>query len=225
MSKVSVIIPTHSRPHLLPRAVESAFAAGTDVEVIVMTRRDRTAAVCRELSAIKYVRVDRNQGVAGRVTSGSCMPRAYIAFLDDDDLLLPGSWIFRPKPGRHPEIGFVCGGWDGRPEFRPTERSSARRFPATFSFLDGLIFRSWVWLCSCAKSASFAWGSFIDRWMDRLLGKCSCASRNCIGARRSMPVGIYRHLPCGGPGSSLHAPLSYCDSPASKETHEITARR
>ena len=114
MSKVSVIIPTHSRPHLLPRAVESAHAAGTDVEVIVVDDAsvDRTAEVCGELSGIKYVRVDRNQGVAGARNVGLMHAEGeYIAFLDDDDLRLPGSLDLQAQNlDAHPEIGFVCGG-------------------------------------------------------------------------------------------------------------------
>lgn len=49
MAKVSVIIPTFNRPHLLPRAVRSAQRAGRDVEVIVVDDAsvDQTASVCR----------------------------------------------------------------------------------------------------------------------------------------------------------------------------------
>lgn len=49
------IIPTHSRPHMLPRAVESAQAAGTDVEIIVVddASTDETAVVCRGLAGIR----------------------------------------------------------------------------------------------------------------------------------------------------------------------------
>jgi glycosyltransferase involved in cell wall biosynthesis len=114
MSKVSVIIPTHSRPDLLPRAVESAHAAGTDVEVIVVDDAsvDRTSEVCGELSGIKYVRVDRNQGVAGARNVGLMHAEGeYIAFLDDDDLRLPGSLDLQAQNlDAHPESGFVCGG-------------------------------------------------------------------------------------------------------------------
>lgn len=55
MPQVSIIIPTHNRPHLLPRAVASAQAAGKDVEVIVVddASRDETATVCEGLSGIK----------------------------------------------------------------------------------------------------------------------------------------------------------------------------
>jgi glycosyltransferase involved in cell wall biosynthesis len=94
MASISVIIPTHSRPHLLPRAVESALAAGTDVEVVVVddASTDETAEACRALKGISYVRLAHNQGVAGARNIGMLSSSAeYIAFLDDDDLRLPGS--------------------------------------------------------------------------------------------------------------------------------------
>ena len=107
MASISVIIPTHSRPHLLPRAVESVLAAGTDVEVVVVddASTDETADVCRALKGISYIRLDHNQGVAGARNVGVLSSSAeYIAFLDDDDLRLPGSLdrqlaILRNTPG------------------------------------------------------------------------------------------------------------------------------
>ncbi len=92
--KVSVIIATHSRPHLLPRAVESAKTAGRDVEVIVVddASTDETSEVCKSLTGIKYIRVDRNQKVAGARNIGILASTGeYISFLDDDDMRLPGS--------------------------------------------------------------------------------------------------------------------------------------
>src|SRR5688572_10955142 len=89
MARISVIIPTHSRPHLLPRAVESALAAGTDVEVVVVddASTDETAEACRALKGIRYIRLAHNQGVAGARNVGVLSSTAeYIAFLDDDDL-------------------------------------------------------------------------------------------------------------------------------------------
>ncbi|HEY8224718.1 MAG TPA: glycosyltransferase family 2 protein [Pyrinomonadaceae bacterium] len=94
MPNVSVIITTYNRPHLLPRAVESALAAGTDVEVIVVDDAsiDETAKVCAALQGIKYVRLAHNQGVAGARNAGILESSAeYLAFLDDDDIRLPGS--------------------------------------------------------------------------------------------------------------------------------------
>src|SRR5215216_1867359 len=114
MPRVSVIIPTFDRPHLLPRAVESALRAGTDVEVIVVddASTDNTANVCAQLQGIKYIRLDRNQGVAGARNIGLLESTAdFIAFLDDDDRRLPGSLDHQVELlMNNPEAGFVAGG-------------------------------------------------------------------------------------------------------------------
>lgn len=94
MPKVSVIIPTHNRPRLLPRAVESARAAAADPEIIVVddASTDETAEVCRGLSGVRYVRAERNQGVAGARNLGLLASTCeYVSFLDDDDLRLRGT--------------------------------------------------------------------------------------------------------------------------------------
>lgn len=113
MSRVTVIIPTHNRPHLLPRAVESARAAGTDVEVIVVddASTDQTATVCRNLEGIRHIRLERNQGVAGARNVGILASTGkYVAFLDDDDLRLPGSLDLQAEAlEANPQAGFVCG--------------------------------------------------------------------------------------------------------------------
>ena len=94
MSLTSIIIPTHNRPHLLFRAVESARAAGTNIEVIVVddASTDETATVCKTLRGIKYVRAEHNQGVAGARNIGLLASSGeYVTFLDDDDQRLPNS--------------------------------------------------------------------------------------------------------------------------------------
>lgn len=114
MPAVSLIITTFDRPHLIARAVESARRAGTDVEVIVVddASSDSTAVVCATLQGIKYVRLDRNQGVAGARNIGLLESTAdFIAFLDDDDLRLPGSLDHQLSLfDSFPEAGFVAGG-------------------------------------------------------------------------------------------------------------------
>lgn len=125
MVTTSVIIPTHDRPHLLVRAVESARAAGTNVEVIVVDDAsiDETANVCRELKGIKYIRLDRNQGVAGARNVGILESTGkYVAFLDDDDRRLPGSLDTQAAVlDANPESGFVCGAMImANQEYQPT---------------------------------------------------------------------------------------------------------
>ncbi|HWS90486.1 MAG TPA: glycosyltransferase family A protein [Pyrinomonadaceae bacterium] len=94
MPTVSVIITTHNRPRMLPRAVASAFAAGRDPEVVVVddASTDETARVCRGLDGIRYVRLEENQRVAGARNVGILHSRGeYLCFLDDDDVRLEGS--------------------------------------------------------------------------------------------------------------------------------------
>jgi glycosyltransferase involved in cell wall biosynthesis len=113
MAKVSLIIPTFNRPHLLPRAVNSALQAGSSVEVIVVddASTDETASVCQSLSDIKYVRLDSNKGVAGARNEGlRASTSEYVGFLDDDDLRLPNSLdvqlnLLEPQP----EAGMIYG--------------------------------------------------------------------------------------------------------------------
>jgi glycosyltransferase involved in cell wall biosynthesis len=113
MPSVSIIIPTRNRPQSLPRAVESARAAGDDVEIIVVddASEDETASVCRSLHGIKHIRLERNQGTAGARNVGILASSAeFIAFLDDDDLRLPGSLDLQTaRLAATPDAGFVCG--------------------------------------------------------------------------------------------------------------------
>jgi glycosyltransferase involved in cell wall biosynthesis len=111
--KASIIITTHNRPHLLPRAVESARAAGRDVEIVVVddASSDETAEVCKNLSGINYVRVDRNQRVAGARNIGLVASHGeYLSFLDDDDTRLADSLDVQIETlEREPQAGLIYG--------------------------------------------------------------------------------------------------------------------
>ncbi len=94
MPSVSVVISTYNRAQLLPRAIESAQRAGSDVEVIVVDdcSTDETPELCAKLEKIRYVRLESNGGLAnGRNVGIAESSSEFIAFLDDDDLRLPGS--------------------------------------------------------------------------------------------------------------------------------------
>ena len=113
MAKVSLIIPTFSRPHLLERCVDSVRKAGSSVEVIVVDDAsfDETASVCQKLREIKYVRLDSNRGVAGARNEGlRASTSEYVGFLDDDDLRLPNSIDAQVNVlDANPEAGMVYG--------------------------------------------------------------------------------------------------------------------
>ncbi len=94
MALTSIIIPTHDRPELLQRAVESARRAGREVEIVVVDdgSRDQTSAVCASLRDIVYVRLEERRGVGyARAAGIAASSGTYISFLDDDDARLPGS--------------------------------------------------------------------------------------------------------------------------------------
>src|SRR5258707_4025426 len=94
MPRASIIITTRNRPHLLPRAVQSAQASGRDVEVVVVddASSDQTAEVCKSFSGINYVRVEENLGAARARNVGLVASRGeYLSFLDDDDTRLANS--------------------------------------------------------------------------------------------------------------------------------------
>ena len=81
---VSVVITTYNRSKLLPRAIESAQNAGTDL--------DDTPEVCAQIPGIRFVRLSANSGLANARNVGIAESSSeFIAFLDDDDLRLPGS--------------------------------------------------------------------------------------------------------------------------------------
>ena len=112
--RISVIVPTFNRAHLLPAALESVAAqhecppfelvvvddASTDgTRALLSARRDRLRVVCLE----------RNGGVARARQVGVEHARgALLAFHDSDDLMLPGrlGWLSTVLD-EHPEVDAV----------------------------------------------------------------------------------------------------------------------
>ena len=94
MSSVSIVITTYNRAGFLKRAIQSALQAGSDLEVVVVDdcSTDETADVCEKLANIRYIRLTTNQGLAHARNVGVAESSSeFVAFLDDDDLRLPGS--------------------------------------------------------------------------------------------------------------------------------------
>jgi glycosyltransferase involved in cell wall biosynthesis/predicted O-methyltransferase YrrM len=95
MPKVSVIIPTANRPHLLPRALASVFAQTfQDFEVIIVDdgQRVRAEDVVKQIGDKRIRYVHNETSLGGGVTRNIGAELAlgeYLAFLDDDDEWFP----------------------------------------------------------------------------------------------------------------------------------------
>jgi glycosyltransferase involved in cell wall biosynthesis len=97
---VSLIVPTHRRPALLARALESIAAQlYTDLEVILVDDAGHDAHAVIEASRARLgervrltaVEHGMNRGLAAARNTGLRLARGrFVGFLDDDDRLLPG---------------------------------------------------------------------------------------------------------------------------------------
>jgi len=98
MNKVSVVIPTYKRYHILSRAINCVLLQTyKDVEIIVVDDnnendefRKKTEILMEQYkdnSRIKYIKHSKNKnGAAARNTGIKASDADFIAFLDDDDL-------------------------------------------------------------------------------------------------------------------------------------------
>ncbi|MBW3573512.1 MAG: glycosyltransferase family 2 protein [Actinobacteria bacterium] len=94
-AKFTVVIPTYNRADLVLRAVRSVLnQAGPQPEIVVVDdgSTDRTAAAVAALEdpRVLYRSQTRAGGTAARNTGAAASGGSFIAFLDDDDELLPG---------------------------------------------------------------------------------------------------------------------------------------
>ena len=93
--RVSIIIPTHNRAGLLPRAVDSALKQSfTDFELLIVDdcSSDETPHIVARLAdpRVRTFRHSRNRGSAASRNTGIANAKGeYLAFLDDDDEFLP----------------------------------------------------------------------------------------------------------------------------------------
>ena len=89
--QLSIIIPTHNRPHLLPLAIQSALAQTiSDLEVIVVDDASVEKAQLPEDPRLRVIRLAESVGGAGARNVGTKAARGHwVTYLDDDDRLLP----------------------------------------------------------------------------------------------------------------------------------------
>ena len=112
-----MIIPTHNRADLLPRAVNSALAQTfEDCEIIIVDdcSSDHTQNVIEGFgrARVRSFRHEANRGVSAARNTGIANARGeYIAFLDDDDELTPDSLSARVDvlDAASPDVGMCYG--------------------------------------------------------------------------------------------------------------------
>ncbi len=118
--RVSVIIPTHNRADLLPRAVSSVLAQTfADYEILIVDdgSSDHTRCVLTGYRNSKiriFKHVASKNGSAARNTGLSHARGEYIAFLDDDDEWLPTKLANQVAmlDSAPPEVGMLYGWMD-----------------------------------------------------------------------------------------------------------------
>lgn len=115
---VSVILPTYNRAALLPRAVQSVLTQQVDdIELIIIDdgSTDETPAVIQTIddSRIQYNRFVQNRGIGFGRREGIRRARGeLIAFIDSDDIWLPGKLAWQVQVMQaYPQIELLFGNY------------------------------------------------------------------------------------------------------------------
>jgi glycosyltransferase involved in cell wall biosynthesis len=153
---IAIVIPTHNRAGLLPRALGSALAQDCPepFEVVVVDdgSGDGTAAwlAGRADPRLRVLRNERAEGAAAARNRGLAAVAAPVtAFLDDDDELLPGFLAATLAAHRQAPAPDLC--WtgvlyalpDGRGEVERWERwAGSKRFVIRLAGCCGISFRT-----------------------------------------------------------------------------------
>ena len=133
---VSVIIPTHNRAYLLPRAVNSVLSQTYGhYEIIIVddcsTDHTRETVSSWNEERVRYIKHTENRRQSGAINTGIDKARGeYIAFLDDDDEWVPTKLERQVAvlESNGPRVGLVYGWVDRvddttgstRPQYRKT---------------------------------------------------------------------------------------------------------
>lgn len=163
MPLVSVVIATFNRPHFLKRAIESVLQQTfTDFEIVVVD--DGSAVPVQEVveqyrdARLRYI-YQENSGLAASRNKGIFAARGeFIAFLDDDDILLPNK-LYVPVEflSNSPEIGVALGGYrvvDAEGKVLSEERPWIHHDPNDI--------RTWLFGCPAIPSAALVRRTWLE---------------------------------------------------------------
>jgi glycosyltransferase involved in cell wall biosynthesis len=133
--QISVVITTRNRAGLLRQAIESVLPSPliTSPEQIIVVdddSQDETEEVVRDLG-VRYVRHARHNISHGRNAGLALAQTPYVAFLDDDDVWLPGNMeAHLAALETHPDAAFAYGiAQCATEELEPTLEPLPLRFP------------------------------------------------------------------------------------------------
>ncbi len=138
--RVSVVIPTYNSAAFVREAIQSVLGQTySDLEIIVIDdgSTDDTERVVRSFGdRVFYVRQENNGAGAARNQGIKKSQGSYVAFLDSDDLWLPGKLEEQiPLLDRDPELGLVYSDWAVVPEQGEAQPSYLQNLPAASGYV------------------------------------------------------------------------------------------
>lgn len=115
--QLSVVIPAYNCGRFIAEAIESVLAQGhREAELLVVddgSTDDTAEVLARYGSAVTLLRQANAGAAAARNTAMRAARGRYVAFLDADDVWLPGKIDAQVAHlERHPEVSLCCTRWD-----------------------------------------------------------------------------------------------------------------
>lgn len=116
LPKISVVIPTYNRHHIIRdaiKSVENQTYKNWELIVVDDYSTDDTQALLENRDEIQYVRLTKNKGNAGARNEGVRKAKGnYIVFLDSDDRMEPNCLeLFAHLISQKPNVKFAFGGY------------------------------------------------------------------------------------------------------------------
>ena len=172
MSTVSVVIPSYNRASLLKEAIDSVLGQDfDDFELIVVDdgSTDDTPGLLQSYPNICVVRQDRRGVSAARNAGIRRASGRFLAFLDSDDLWLPGKLSAQMTFFKTHPKAVIC--QTEEVWIRSGVRVNPKRRHRKYA---GMIFERSVELCLVSPSAVMLERSLLDEvgWFDESLPAC-----------------------------------------------------